>query len=1153
MQPLKLFLFGSPRLEKNQTLLPLGRRKALAILAYLAVTGQPSRRDTLLTLLWPNYDPSTGRSNLRRDLSYLKKAMGEVHLHADRTQATLNLGHGLWVDVSHFRELLAAVRRHQHDQDFGQDAICDDCAAKLAEAVTTYTADLMTGFTLPDAPDFNEWLYFEAEGLRQSLSTALQKLIAYHTSPAEYQPAIVYARRWLALDPLHESAHRQLMRLYAWSGQQASALRQYQECHRLLSDELDVAPDEETTALFEAIKARQIAPPDIKGMSGEGSPEERSPGPADAIATRPPPPHNLPPQPTPFLGREQELSALGDLLADPETRLITIVGPGGMGKTRLALAAAERLLHPRDGSGFVHGIYFVPLTPLSDVAHIEPALAEALDFPLEGGRQQTRTPRQQILDYLRQKKMLLVLDNFEHLLDGVEIVADILGAAPAVQILSTSRERLHLHGEQVYPIHGLEFPDWETPADAQRYTAVQLFLQSAWRVQPDFTMESEDLTYLTRICSLVGGMPLGLELAAGWVDVLSPLDIATEIQRSLDFLETDVRNVPRRHRSMRAVFDASWHQMRPIEREAFMQLSVFRGGFTRQAAQTVAGASVKLLGTLASKSMLQYNRTRDRYEIHELLRQYAAEKLMQDGQAESAARDRHAAYYCQALHERENDLKGARQQEALAEIELEIENIRTAWRWAVDRHQVDYLSKATDSLGCFHEWRGRYLEGRDLFQAAAALLERPDSGQTMRLLAKALAWQSVFERIIGDFAGANQQWQRSMDLLDQLEAAGQDIRFERAFALLHGGYLRASEVASLTAFALLKESLALYRALDDRWGMADSLEGLGLSQLDGSAAWHEIDQALQEGLALRQKMGDRRGITLILERLSNSARYQGHFSSAERFSQECLDLCRQIGGRANVAFGQESLGMTLIHMGRFAQAESRLRDAAAIRTDLGDRFALRTTLNRLSAALYALGDVENGRDMAQQALDLSHEIGEQSGIAYSLCTRGQAPLLTGDFEEAEQYFRASIAEYGQNGGGAIRGIPLACLVSALRGLGQAESAQKYAHEALHIAADRQHFIVLGGWALPAVLILMADQGNTERPLAWYAMLESRYPYLKKSHRARVLFRRPLDALAASLPADVAQAATVRGRDLDPWDTAAQLLEELPKLGWHPGT
>jgi predicted ATPase len=339
-----------------------------------------------------------------------------------------------------------------------------------------------------------------------------------------------------------------------------------------------VQPSAETESLYQAIRAGQLD----RAVSG-GEQGSRT----DSHPRIPSPRHNLPLQPTPFIGRKTELAVMDKWMDDQTSRLVTIVGPGGIGKTRLALACGDHQLTA--GTRFPNGIFFVNLALLNEADQIIPTLAGVLDFQLQS-RQDGHSPQQQLLDYLRPKRLLLLLDNFDHLLSppvspsvegirrGAELVADILQAAPEVQILVTSRERLHLRTEQVYPIEGLEFPDWETPEDAAGYTAVQLFLQSARRNQPDFALrDGADLTNLAHICCLVAGMPLALELAASWVDMLPLAEIAAELQKGLNFLETDMQDIPERHRSIRAAIDYSWHKLDEKERDIFAKLSVFRG------------------------------------------------------------------------------------------------------------------------------------------------------------------------------------------------------------------------------------------------------------------------------------------------------------------------------------------------------------------------------------------------------------------------------------------------------------------------------------------------------------------------------------------------------------------------------------------------
>ena len=499
-------------------------------------------------------------------------------------------------------------------------------------------------------------------------------------------------------------------------------------------------------------------------VADEGTPQEKSSG-----TIR----NNLPTQPTPFIGREDELAALQDYLEDTEKRLVTIVGPGGMGKTRLALALAEQNLATKNS--FANGIFFVNLAPLSEPSQMVSALADAFNFQLAGGNQDPRSPKQQILDYLREKQLLLLMDNFEHLLDGVDLLNEILDVAPNVQILATSRERLHLHQEQVYPIQGLEFPDWETPEDAVRYTAVQLFLQSAQRNQANFALgDGDDLTYLARICRLVAGMPLAIELAAAWVDTLSLEDIATEIQESLDFLETEMRDMPERHRSIRASINYSWQKLEEKERDVFAQCSVFRGGFTQKAGRAIPGASLRTFSRLVNKSFLQFDKTSKRYQVHELMRQFGAEVLGEDEERETAVRDQHSNYFLQALANRTEDLKGPRAKEAYQEITADYLNAYRAWDWGVQRHHFEQLEGALFSLRLHSSNNDKSTEFKAALQNVIATMENGKLTTTQQIFLARLLFR------LSNFSRSAEIRQRALAkgqaLLDDLAESDLDLR-----------------------------------------------------------------------------------------------------------------------------------------------------------------------------------------------------------------------------------------------------------------------------------------------------------------------------------------------------------------------------------------
>jgi predicted ATPase len=410
---------------------------------------------------------------------------------------------------------------------------------------------------------------------------------------------------------------------------------------------------------------------------------------------------NLPAQPTAFIGRASEIAELSALLNNDDCSLLSLVGAGGMGKTRLSIEVASHQLDK-----FADGVFFVPLAPLSAPENIVTSIANAIGLHISG----EGTPQEQLLDYLEDRQILLVMDNFEHLLDGVHIVVDILLNSAHVKILVTSREALNLQEEWVRQVTGMRFPDTETIESVEPYSALKLFMERAHRIRGDF----DDLGCAIRICQLVGGMPLAIELATAWLKVMPCEKILQEIQRNLDFLVTKARNTDERHRSIRAVFDQSWQLLSEDEQAVLSRLSVFHGGFELDAAEQVAGASLFILAELVEKSLLRITAS-GRYEFHELLRQYAQQQLEATSGID-AIQDAHGVYYLYFLAEREDDIKGRRQFEALGEIETDFENVRTAWIRAVDQENYDDLNTVIECLDWFCAFRGHWQEGRELFR-----------------------------------------------------------------------------------------------------------------------------------------------------------------------------------------------------------------------------------------------------------------------------------------------------------------------------------------------------------------------------------------------------------------------------------------------------
>src|SRR5579859_1443162 len=438
MSHLKISLFGAPLIEVDHTPIEFGRRKAIALLAYLAVTDQPHTRDTLATLLWPDYGDVDARAYLRGALHSIRAALGENWLQSDREMIALQQNEDTWIDVREFRSLIAECQTHPHLDELA----CSPCSDRLRQAAELYRADFMVGFNLPDSIGFNEWQSFQTEALRRELGAALERLVKNLSAQWNFPEAIAVATRWLAMELSHEAVHRHLMSLYTWNGQREAALSQFDMCQTTFKA-LGILPDAATVALYTAIKDDQLPPPETRPTKTA----QLLRGIKHPLAT---PKHNLPVKRTPFLARESELTQIELLLAEPTCRLLTLIGLGGIGKTRLALEAAEDQVNC-----FAQGVVYVALVDLNSLELLIQEMANALQFRLQG----SEAPQVQLFQFLREKELLLVLDNFDHLLHETEFIGALLAAAPHLKILTTSREPLALEQERLFRVEGMPYPD----------------------------------------------------------------------------------------------------------------------------------------------------------------------------------------------------------------------------------------------------------------------------------------------------------------------------------------------------------------------------------------------------------------------------------------------------------------------------------------------------------------------------------------------------------------------------------------------------------------------------------------------------------------------------------------------------------------------
>lgn len=920
MDQLRITLFGIPHMRRaNGTIRGFVSSKAAALVYYLAVSGHAHSRETLAALLWPHVPDTQASKNLRDVLSNLRRLLDS---HLAITRQTVALEGDTWLDVRHFEALLDSASRMP----------ASEAIPMLREAVALYEGDFLEGFTIADAPAFEEWLLVEREHLRLVLLQALETLAEHAAASGNPRAGLADAARLLALDPLREAAHRLMMRLLATSGQRSAALAQYEACRRVLDQELGLDPDEETQALHKQI---------LDGALGTAPPT--------ALPSAVRPVYRVPALLTMLLGRATELAHVLAWLARPECRLISIVGLGGMGKTSLALEVAHQLLEKsRRGEQFLHGIAFVDVSVVEGANRQSPgseafaplvaAVADALDLAFTSAY----APQTQLTNYLREKDMLLIFDTCEHVPHVGEFVAALLRAAQHLKIVATSRVRLGVRGEQVIALDGLSFPSGQ--AVSGEHTALQLFRRVALAANPNQPWSADDEAAAARICALLGGLPLGIELAASLTRLIPCAEIARELQENLALLDSDAHELPERHRSLRAVFNHSWRLLNAEEQRVLRQLSVFRGGWSREATHEVAGASVALLASLLDQSLVhrvvvpgQYHTAR--YDLLDLTQHYAAEQLVAASVDEAArTHERHARFYLDLLAHATADLRSARQQEALAVIHTDIENVRAAWRWAVSHQQLAWLDGAADALFYMYEMRSRFGEGSELFaQATHGLDER--AGKVFGRLVARQGWLT-FQ------AGRQNEGRtllaRSLEALETLGAHAETVfplNYLAAATYYAGDYASAEQLAeralatsqqhgdeqgvaiAKTIFGQIAylvgryddarrhslESLAIERRLGNGWGMGFTLMSLG--RVAQSLGEYETAQRyFQEGLHIRQAMHDIRGTALCLNDLGDVAEALGKHAEARWCFGESLALFREIGNSADMAAALIKLG-----------------------------------------------------------------------------------------------------------------------------------------------------------------------------------------------------------------------------------------------------
>ena len=1153
---------------------PITGRSA-AMLVYLARTGRTCAREVLAAFFWP--DSPQALSTLRTALSDLRRMAGSYVITDD--PVFMNPASDYWVDADEFEARLLNLS--------------DLTTEQIEEALALYRGDFLEGVYVK-SQEFDDWARAERDRLQLLAMQALDTLIIHYQNQGQYTRAMDAATRLLQIDTLREETHRQLMLLLVQSGQRTRALEQYETCRHILAEELGVAPSPQTVTLYERIRSGEL----VKALDTDrvDAALQVSSSPATPRSR-----YDLPVQLTSFIGRQDDIDTILAQLASPECRLLTLVGPGGIGKTRLSIEVAERLR-----TRFVDGVFFVELAPRGSfedqlgfaVQHVvtmlregtsprqcfewvaahgpEPtasafrellhdldqgtsifealdtlerrvqsadfkrvivelqehvragghlaerlngasdlwraesgdqpwfdwedypetllvtAIAEAVGFEFRQGEE---SKRQQLLNYLREQHILLLLDNFEHLLAGALVIGEMLTAAPGVQVLVTSREPLKLAGEWRYVVGGMHVPE-STCAEFDQYDGVQLFAARARQVRPDFALD-QHCEAVIRLCQLVGAMPLGIELAAAWVDVLSPDEIAEEITRDLDVLQTGTQDVPERHRSIKTVLNHTWIRLSEAERRVFMTLSVFQGGFTREAATQAAGASLPMLASLSDKSLVRLGAD-SRYTMHELLRQYAEGHLIARDRIDEA-RVAHSRYYLDLMANLEHDVKGRRQVAALDQIEADLENVRSAWQGAARHADYAGIGRALESMYLFFDMRNRYQEGEALLRFAVDHLQTP--------------------------ADPDHQFQVSR------------IQTRRAFFIMHGHLGYPEDVREL-----FERGLALARERQDHYEMGWCLSAIGVMMFfSESDSDRETENTLQEGLAHFIEANDRYQIADTMSGLGQFQCVTGKIPAGIQNLEEAYRLAREIGNLNIMIYA-------LIHRGYYAAqaelAESNFREAIAIARQIGSRRAIAFVQYHLAFLSFFAGGFDEARRIIVEVLAGAeiHEYPSTRARLLSILSL-LASVAGEDNERGGQFARESYKLLVQSD--SMKRCNSQCRLSfaiAALSSGDYPAAREELALAFMDNSPPMWWVVMG---VCLRAILLAHAGDMKRAVALLALVFSLGDHLTGWMKQWNLLAQLKTTLEHELGTEAYRTAWEHGRTLD-LDT---VLEDMLTVNW----
>lgn len=977
-------LFGPMQVLLHHQPLPhLRSRKTLWLLALLTLRyGRPVEREWLAGTLWPEVGQTQSFASLRAVLSELRGALGSQGVRLQTPSR-----HTIALDLSD-----ASVDVLTFDA-----AIASGESAALQKAVALYQGILLEGCT-------EEWVAQYRAQREQDCLRALQRLADIALKEGDHATATMYWRRAVILDVRWEVARRGLMESLARGGDINAALYGYREfVVTIQSSDPRASPDKETTALYHQLRAQ---------AQQKASRTPKATDISVASIVKGSLPHLL----TELVGREDERLEVAARLR--RFRLVTLTGPGGIGKTRLANAVAG------DMQGeYPDGVWFVALDALSEPDLVPQAVARVL-----GVHEETRQPLSETLAaFVKNRRLLLVLDNCEHLLDAsAELMDQLLRQSAGLRVLATSREMLGVTGEVAWAVPPLAVPDPEHLPEGRStivrvlagYEGVELFVERAQAVEKTFALTSANARAIANICHRLQGVPLALELAAVRVKSMTVEQIAERLGEhlagQLGLLSSGSRTVPSRQQTLRGTLDWSYILLNRSERLLLHRLSVFAGGWTLPAAEQVCAGKgseasivpeqvLDLLTSLVDKSLVGFatdlSKTSGRYYLLEMVRQYASEKLEASGEL-AVIKERHTAWFLSFAESTEPYLRGSEPETYLRRLETDYDNFQAALAWsATESQEPESGVRLAGALWWFWKIRARFTEGRQYLSSA---MERQDpQGETVAR-AKALDAAGALALNQGDFAASQSLHEQSLVLYRKRQN-----RKGIASVLNNLGILASHQGNHAASRVFYEESLGISRELDDIPGISKALSNLGnVTRLQGDYASAQAFQ--EECLKIRRRRGDKQGIGHCLANLGNLVRLQGHHATARVLLEESLSVCREVGDKQGIAYALSHLGSAATTIGDLATARLLFEESLEIRREMGQKRSTGWSLTNLGVVAFYEGKIGASQSLFEEGLSIFRELNDNGGIAWCLNRLGDVAYRCTEHIQAQDYFQESL-------------------------------------------------------------------------------------------------------------------------------------------------